>query len=89
LEGAIDLHVHAAPSLMPRYADDRELAREAAEAKMGGFALKAHEGDTTGRAYHLQQNFPELAIFGGFEVIPPVGGLNPAAVETSLRLGGS
>jgi hypothetical protein len=88
LEGAIDLHVHAAPSLMPRYADDRELAREAAAARMGGFALKAHEGDTTGRAYHLQQEFPELLVFGGITLNPPVGGLNPAAVETSLRLQG-
>lgn len=88
LEGVIDLHVHASPSLLPRYADDRELAREASEARMGGFALKAHEGDTTGRAYHLQQEFPKLSIFGGITLNPPVGGLNPAAVETSLRLQG-
>lgn len=88
LEGSIDLHVHAAPGLAPRYADDQELAREATEAKRGGFALKAHEGDTTARVYHLQKQFPELSIFGGITLNPPVGGLNPAAVETSLSLHG-
>lgn len=88
LEGVIDLHVHASPSLMPRYADDRKLAREMSEAKMGGLALKAHEGDSAGRAFLLQREFPELVVAGGIVLNPPVGGINPAAVATTLRLGG-
>ncbi len=45
-----DLHVHAAPSLLPRHGDDA--ATIAAERAVGftTFVLKAHEGSTVERA---------------------------------------
>lgn len=88
LEGMVDFHVHADPSLFSRYADDRTLAQEMSRAKMGGFVLKAHEGDSQARAWLLQKEFPNLLVRGGVVLNPPVGGLNPDAVETSLKLGG-
>lgn len=88
VRGALDGHVHAAPSLAPRWGDDRALARAALAAGMAGFVLKAHEGDSAARADLLRREFPGLAVVGGLVLNPPAGGLNPAAVETTLRLGG-
>jgi hypothetical protein len=88
VRGALDGHVHAAPSLAPRWGDDRELAQAARAAGMAGFVLKAHEGDSAARADLLRREFPGLGVLGGVVLNPPVGGLNPAAVETTLRLGG-
>jgi hypothetical protein len=88
VRGALDGHVHAAPSLAPRWGDDRMLARAALAAGMAGFVLKAHEGDSAARADLLRREFSGLAVVGGVVLNPPVGGLNPAAVETTLRLGG-
>ena len=50
LQGAIDLHQHAAPSLFERITDDIGLATEARARGMRAVLLKAHEQDTTGRA---------------------------------------
>ena len=48
--GMTDLHVHAAPSLLPRHGDD---AQAVAAERVLGFAmvvLKSHEGSTAERA---------------------------------------
>ena len=46
----VDLHVHAAPSLLPRHGNDAETA--AAERALGfsTVVLKSHEGSTVERA---------------------------------------
>lgn len=87
LHGAIDLHQHAAPSLFERITDDFGLATEARLRGMRGVLLKAHEQDTTGRAFLVRKQVPGVEVFGGIVLNWIAGGLNPYAVEASIKLG--
>ncbi len=42
LEGAIDLHCHSGPSVMPRDIDHIEALRQASEVKMKAILIKDH-----------------------------------------------
>ncbi len=92
LRGAIDLHVHAAPSLWPRAAGAVALGRAADGAAMRGLVAKAHEGDTAALAATaseaLRAEGRAARVWGGIVLNRFVGGLNPQAVEASLALGG-
>jgi hypothetical protein len=87
LQGAIDLHQHAAPSLFERITDDIGLATEARARGMRAVLLKAHEQDTTGRAALVRRQVPGLEAYGGIVLNHHTGGLNPAAVDNSIKLG--
>ncbi len=87
LQGAVDLHQHAAPSLFERVTDDIGLATEARARGMRGVLLKAHEQDTTGRAALVRRQVPGIEAFGGIVLNHHTGGLNPAAVDNSIKLG--
>jgi len=87
LRGAIDLHQHAAPSLFERITDDLGLAAEARARGMRGVLLKAHEQDTTGRAFLVRKQVSGVEVFGGIVLNWIVGGLNPHAVDASIKLG--
>lgn len=87
LHGAIDLHQHAAPSLFERITDDLGLATEARLRGMRGILIKAHEQDTTGRAFLVRKQVPGVEVFGGIVLNWIAGGLNPHAVEASIKLG--
>jgi hypothetical protein len=88
LRGAIDLHTHSAPSLFDRLLDDVGLAEQARAAGMRAVLYKAHEQDTTGRAALVRRTVPGIEAFGGIVLNHVAGGLNPAAVEASIALGG-
>jgi hypothetical protein len=88
LRGAIDLHTHSAPSLFERLVDDVELAEQARAAGMRAVVYKAHEQDTTGRAALVRRAVPGIRAFGGVVLNHVVGGLNPVAVDASIKLGG-
>lgn len=87
LEGAVDLHVHAAPDVWPRRLDALALAREAAAAGMRAILLKSHHTTTADRAAIVDGLVQDVRIFGGLALNEFVGGLNPAAVEAALALG--
>jgi hypothetical protein len=87
LTGAIDFHLHTAPDVRPRKLDDFEAARQAAARGMGAIVLKSHVTLTADRAALAEQAVPDVRVFGGLALNAPVGGLNPAAVETALKLG--
>lgn len=87
LHGAIDLHQHAAPSLFERVTDDIGLALESRARGMRAVLLKAHEQDTTGRAAIARRQVPGIEVYGGIVLNHHTGGLNPAAVENSIKLG--
>jgi hypothetical protein len=88
MTGAADLHCHPYPDLFPRLADDFDIVRAARDAGMKAIVLKCHHESTVSRAYLVQRVIPGIAVFGGIVLNYYVGGLNPAAVEASLRLGG-
>jgi hypothetical protein len=88
MTGAVDLHCHPYPDLFPRLADDFDIARAARDAGMKAIVLKCHHESTVSRAYLVQRVMPGVRVYGGIVLNYYVGGLNPAAVEAALRLGG-
>ncbi|MBN2827014.1 MAG: hypothetical protein JXQ26_03440 [Tissierellales bacterium] len=88
LLGAYDLHIHNGPSIFPRRANDLEILQEAASVGMAGVGIKTHEGDTAPRAKMLEGVISSCKVYGGITLNHYVGGINPAAVEASLKMGG-
>lgn len=88
MTGTVDLHCHPFPDLFPRLADDFDIARAAEAAGMKAIMLKCHHENTVSRAYLVQRVVPGIRVYGGIVLNYYVGGINPAAVEASLRLGG-
>lgn len=86
--GALDLHVHSFPDLMPRAVDDFQMARLARDAGMYGFVLKSHYAPTAERAWLVRKAVPEIRAIGSIVLNHFVGGLNPLAVEALARSGG-
>tara|TARA_Y100000588_G_scaffold393157_1_gene507825 strand:+ start:1023 stop:1886 length:864 start_codon:yes stop_codon:yes gene_type:complete len=88
LNGAIDLHAHAAPDpFAERKMDARELVAAASEAGMAGVVLKSHEYPTEPLAWALNSEFDAIKVHGAIALDHGVGGLNPDALETALRIG--
>jgi uncharacterized protein DUF6282 len=87
LRGAIDMHIHAAPDVLPRKFDDVVLAQRTIESGMAGFVLKSHYICTADRATMVRAMFPQVQAFGGLTLNNSVGGLNPIAVDIAGRLG--
>lgn len=88
LAGAYDLHIHAQPDVVRRSQDLPSLAQAAAQAGMAGLLIKDHTTSTVGRCYTMnkvREKGPRF--FSGLALNPPVGGLNPCAVESALRAG--
>jgi hypothetical protein len=96
--GAIDMHVHAFPDPeIDTGWDQINVARRATEAGMGGVVFKAHTFPTAMTAPLVQQAVDEYArqigrpaaqVYGGIVLNNYVGGLNPASVEMTIKLGG-
>jgi hypothetical protein len=87
LAGVIAMHVHSSPDVVPRRMDDLEVARAAMARGMRAVVLKSHRTLTADRAYLVERSVPGLRVFGAIVLNHPVGGLNPLAVETALRMG--
>lgn len=87
IRGAIDLHVHVGPDVIPRRIDDVDLAREFHRHGLGGFVLKSHYVPTAERAVAVGRAVPGVRVAGAIALNHAVGGLNPAALEVSARLG--
>lgn len=88
LQGAIDTHLHAGPSLFPRLMDAAETAKVAKAVGMRGLLIKHHHTPTVERAYFVQKVVPEVEIYGGVTLNYAAGGLNPFSVDASLKQGG-
>jgi len=79
----VDLHVHAAPSLLPRHGTDLETVASERALGFSTVVLKAHEGSTVERAVAAGDG-----VHGGIVLNSAVGGANPDAVEVTARMGG-
>ena len=88
LKGAYDLHVHCSPDVVPRSQDAFDLAQAASDAGMAGIGLKDHTTSTVGRCHTLNRTYPNgPRFFSSIALNPPIGGLNPSAVESALTSG--
>jgi hypothetical protein len=87
-QGAIDIHVHAAPDpIASRRHDALELALACRDAGMRAIIFKSHEYPTVPAAYVLNRVVDDFTVFGALSLDYEVGGLNPAALEASAKLG--
>lgn len=87
LQGFIDTHIHTAPDPQPRLLSDVDAAYQAKEGGMGAIVLKSHLEPTSGRAWIASQ-VTDFKVIGGVTLNNSVGGLNPAAVESTALHGG-
>lgn len=91
LVGAIDLHTHPSPSPFPRRISIMDAARDAASAGFRAIACKSHHESTQPMILALQSaGLADIGIevLGGIALNRTVGGINPYAVELTLRSGG-
>ena len=90
LKGAVDVHIHAGPSLMARQVDAWESAQQAIEAELAAIVIKDHHLPSVGAATTVQDHLggaTKLKVFGSIALNSPVGGLNPKAVEVAIGFG--
>lgn len=89
LKGAVDLHCHSGPSVMPRKINHAEAVRQAKAVGMRAILFKDHYYSTTPVSELLREMLDEkeIAILSGVPLNNHVGGLNPYAVEHGLKLG--
>lgn len=91
IRGAIDLHVHPAPSLFPRCMDAVDAARQADEAGMRAIVIKCHHHTTAPELIPLREHVLKplkVEMFGGVVLNSYAGGLNPYIVDMTIRMGG-
>lgn len=88
LKGAIDLHCHSGPSVMPRRLNHVDAIREAEAAGLRAILFKDHYYSVTPVAELLKETInPKVHLFTGVPLNNTVGGLNPYAVEHGFKLG--
>lgn len=87
IRGAVDLHIHTAPDVLPRCVTAMSAAVQAREARMAAIVVKSHVTDTAARAEQATE-VSGMQVFGGVALNYPVGGLNPHAVTATAAQGG-
>jgi len=87
LKGAIDLHLHAGPDIRERKLSYLEAAIQARDEGMKAILIKSHVTITADIASLIQPLVKDVLVFGGVALNYPLGGLNPVAVETAIKLG--
>ncbi|MDO5348745.1 MAG: DUF6282 family protein [Lachnospiraceae bacterium] len=94
LKGVIDMHVHSNPDIRHRAYDDFQLMEAGIRVGARAIVIKTHQGTTVDRAYlcnrhnelvHHGDN--DFTMFGSVTLNRQMGGINPAAVESGLKLG--
>lgn len=91
LSGAIDLHYHSAPSPFPRRLTPAEAVRHYAANDFRAVVLKSHHHNTVMDVLSIKDvviDELDLEVYGGVALNSHVGGLNPAAVELCMYMGG-
>jgi formylmethanofuran dehydrogenase subunit D len=89
VKGAIDLHCHSGPSVMPRYFTHYEAMQEASEAGLRAILIKDHYYSATPTTEMLNKHFKHLGVklLSGVPLNNQTGGLNIYAVEHGIALG--
>jgi hypothetical protein len=87
IKGALDLHVHSAPDVLPRLMNDIEMAQRIIKSGMAGYAIKSHYFCTSERAELINELYPGCKAVGTISLNSATGGINPTAVEIAARSG--
>lgn len=89
LQGAIDLHVHAGPSVARREVDAAEMLKEAVECGYRAFVVKDHYFPTVMSAQIAEKHLgnDRIKVFGGIALNNSVGGINVKAVDAAYAMG--
>ncbi len=94
MKGIIDMHVHSNPDLRIRAYDDFELMEAGIRVGARAIVIKTHQGTTMDRAYLCNRHNEivhggtnDFTMIGSITLNRVVGGINPKAVETALKLG--
>jgi hypothetical protein len=90
LVGAVDLHVHPAPSPFPRNIGIRGVADQAHAAGFRAILVKSHHHSMVTDIAAVDDAIGglPLPVYSGVALNNYVGGINPYAVELSLQMGG-
>jgi hypothetical protein len=89
LVGAVDLHCHSGPSVMPRELDHVEALQDAANAGMRALLIKDHYYSATPVTELLNKHYGHLGVtlLSGVPLNNAVGGFNLYAVDHGIALG--
>ena len=89
LKGAVDMHCHSGPSVMPRLLDHIDAVEEAGAAGMRALLFKDHYYSATPITELLNGRYARLGVqmLSGVPLNDTSGGLNPFAVDHGLKLG--
>ncbi len=90
LKGAVDLHVHSGPGMIPRRLDHYEAARQSLAAGIRALVLKDHHASTAGAAYFINTYLAKgepVKAYGSVCLNNAVGGLSPYAVDAAIKYG--
>jgi hypothetical protein len=89
LVGAIDLHCHSGPSVMPRELDHVEALQDAASAGMRALLIKDHYYSATPVTELLNRHYGHLGVtlLSGVPLNNALGGFNLYAVDHGIALG--
>lgn len=88
LVGAVDLHCHSGPSVMPRSLNHVEAIHQAEAAGLRAILFKDHYYSVTPVAELLKETMkPKIELLTGVPLNNTTGGLNPYAVEHGFKLG--
>lgn len=94
LKGVIDMHVHSLPDIRERAYNDFELMEAGIRVGARAIVIKSHHGTTMNRAFLVNehnkivhQGSNNFTMFGSITLNNAIGGLNPVAVETGLKMG--
>jgi hypothetical protein len=90
IDGGGDLHVHPSPSPFPRRISIFDAAQHAHSAGFRAIVVKSHHHSmvTDIKAVEDVVGTMPVPVFSGIALNDQEGGLNPAAVDLSLRMGG-
>ncbi len=88
MRGACDMHVHLAPCLFHRLTTEEQFVHSAISVGYRAAISKCHHCANAERLKSVNRPGSGFTLFGGIVLNHFVGGLNPYAVESSIRAGG-
>lgn len=89
LQGAIDMHCHSGPSVMPRDLTHIEAMEDAAKNGLRGVLIKDHYYSVAPIVEMLHKHYAHLPVklYSGVPLNNTSGGFNPYAVDHGVKLG--